>query len=80
MADDGAVTQQPRSKKRELEEFVRDLDPTQVSGTTVDRSDKNTCFFATSLRAHIKLVVYVCEFHFLCDLVLSLKNGRSTMW
>jgi hypothetical protein len=26
----GAVTQQPRSKKRELEEFVRDLDPTQV--------------------------------------------------
>ena len=29
---EGAVTQQPRSKKRELEEFVRDLDPTQVSG------------------------------------------------
>ena len=28
----GAVTQQPRSKKRELEEFVRDLDPTQVQG------------------------------------------------
>ena len=27
-----AVTQQPRSKKRELEEFVRDLDPLQVQG------------------------------------------------
>ena len=28
----GAVTQQPRSKKRELEDFVRDLDPLQVQG------------------------------------------------
>ena len=28
----GAVTQQPRSKKKELEEFVRDLDPLQVQG------------------------------------------------
>lgn len=28
----GAVTQQPRSKKREMEEFVRDLDPVQVQG------------------------------------------------
>lgn len=34
MADGGygAVTQQPHSKKRELVEFVRDLDPVQVQG------------------------------------------------
>ena len=29
---EGAVTTQPKSKKREIEEFVRDLDPIQVQG------------------------------------------------
>ena len=29
---DTAVTTQPRSKRKELEEFVRELDPTQVQG------------------------------------------------
>ena len=40
----GAVTQQPRSKKKELEEFVRDLDPLQVQGrpTTCTARDPPT--------------------------------------
>ena len=32
-----AVTQQPRSKRRELEDFVRDLDPLQVQGQLTAR-------------------------------------------
>lgn len=30
-----AVTTQPRSKRKEIEQFVRDLDPTQVVGKFV---------------------------------------------
>ena len=41
----GAVTQQPRSKKRELEEFVRDLDPIQVQG---QEQTACTCIFVVS--------------------------------
>ena len=28
----GVVTTQPKSRRREIEEFVRDLDPIQVAG------------------------------------------------
>ena len=31
-----AVTTQPRSKRKEIEQFVRDLDPTQVVGMFVE--------------------------------------------
>ena len=34
-----AVTTQPRSKRKEIEQFVRDLDPTQVVGK--DRAAKH---------------------------------------
>ena len=30
--DTGIVTTQPKSRRREIEEFVRDLDPLQVAG------------------------------------------------
>ena len=32
MATGGVVTSQPKSRRREIEEFVRDLDPIQVAG------------------------------------------------
>ncbi len=32
MADSSTVTTEPKSRRKEIEEFVRDLDPLQVSG------------------------------------------------
>ena len=31
-----AVTTQPRSKRKEIEQFVRDLDPVQVVGKSIE--------------------------------------------
>ena len=33
---EGAITTQPRSKRKEIETFVRDLDPLQVQGLYID--------------------------------------------
>ena len=36
MASEGSVvTSEPKSRRKEIEDFVRDLDPLQVSGTSV---------------------------------------------
>ena len=41
-----AVTTQPRSKRKEIEQFVRDLDPTQVVGK--DRAVKHGNYLCLS--------------------------------
>ncbi len=36
---EGAITTQPRSKRKEIETFVRDLDPLQVQGLSYNMPD-----------------------------------------
>ena len=72
----GAVTQQPRSKKRELEEFVRDLDPTQVSGMDM-HMEKHVFLRMILLRVQLaSCFVYELTFLFAG---FFFKNGPSMM-
>ena len=69
----GAVTQQPRSKKRELEEFVRDLDPLQVQGGNfehVQKRERDSCSTFSLLLACVCACVRVC-------VCASVKGTRS---
>ena len=38
--DSSIVTTQPKSRRREIEEFVRDLDPLQVAGQFIELKQK----------------------------------------
>ena len=72
MADGDTVTTQPRSRRKEIEQFVRDLDPTQVVGKCMGslclylvrssvQSLRVSSYNFTTLQAFVKLpTTYPC--------------------
>lgn len=62
---DTVVTTQPRSKRHELEKFVRDLDPTEVVG----RSAKQ-CKYSDSLE--LLPSDHSCMYIYILDIILIL--------